>query len=277
MDPIDEIGATLIDIAGTIRANLPGRGSAGAENPSGEVQRKGDLQADDLLADSLGNIDGVGSFASEEREAVLDVGDGLSVTVDPLDGSSNLRSNNTVGTIVAAYDAPLPAHGDDLLAAWFVLYGPLTTIVSTRGESVVERVIVDGDVYGERSVTIPSDPTVYGFGGRVPDWPNDFDEFADDITHELKLRYGGAMVADVNQILSHGGIFSYPALKSAPEGKLRVQFEGYPMGAIVEAAGGASSNGSGSLMAVEPTELHQRTPFHVGNAALIERLEAALD
>ena len=85
------------------------------------------------------------------------------------------------------------------------------------------------------------------------------------------------MIADVNQVLEYGGVFAYPSLQSAPNGKLRLQFEGNPIGHIVETAGGASSDGEQSLLAVEPTDLHQRVPLHVGNESLVERLEDALD
>jgi len=84
------------------------------------------------------------------------------------------------------------------------------------------------------------------------------------------------MIADVSQVLTYGGIFAYPALESAPSGKLRLQFEGNPIGYIIESAGGASSDGDRSLLSVEPTELHGRVPVHVGNPELIDRLEAAL-
>jgi fructose-1,6-bisphosphatase I len=126
-------------------------------------------------------------------------------------------------------------------------------------------------------VTLPDDPVVYGFGGRVPDWPDDFADYAASVESELKLRYGGAMIADVNQVLTYGGIFAYPGLISAPEGKLRLVFEGAPIGYLIEAAGGASSDGDRSLLDIEPDELHQRVPMHVGNTALIERLERTLN
>ena len=84
------------------------------------------------------------------------------------------------------------------------------------------------------------------------------------------------MIGDVSQVLEYGGVFAYPALESAPNGKLRLQFEGNPIGYIIECAGGRSSDGSRSLLEVEPTELHQRVPLHVGNADLVDRLEAAL-
>lgn len=269
------IEETLIDVAPTIRRGFHGRDRNVGKNPSGERQRSGDVMADDVLAGRLGDIDGVGEYASEERESVTDVGEGLALSVDPLDGSSNLPTNNPVGTIVGAYEGSLPAAGDRLLGAWFVLYGPLTTIVGTTGEEVTETTLDDGGVARERTIQLPESPGVYGIGGRPPEWEPSFASVVDQFKREYKCRYGGAMVADVNQVLHHGGIFSYPALDSAPMGKLRLQFEGIPMAGIVQTAGGRSSNGTQSLLAIEPQELHQRSPVHIGNRALIEAVEAA--
>ncbi|MXR40844.1 class 1 fructose-bisphosphatase [Halobaculum sp. WSA2] len=267
-----------------IRAGLPGRRRyLDDENPSGEDVLAADVYADELLEERLGDVDGVGTYASEEREATVDTGDGaVSVAVDPLDGSSNLESNNPMGTIVAAYDAPLPASGRDLVAAGFVLYGPVTTMVAgvgaPDGTAIHEYLVTEG---GDREdlgrIALPDDPTVYGFGGRVPDWPDDFAAYVDEIEDELKLRYGGAMIADVSQVLSYGGVFAYPALESAPDGKLRLQFEGNPVAYLVEGAGGRSSDGARSLLDVEAIGIHQRVPVHVGSPELIDRLEAALD
>ncbi|AGB32663.1 fructose-1,6-bisphosphatase [Natrinema pellirubrum DSM 15624] len=284
-DPVvEDIVATISRSATEIRQGLIGRrGTVDEENPSGETQAKADVWADELLGERLAGIDGVGQYASEERADVVDCGvdpadgDAYAVAVDPLDGSSNLKSNNTMGTIFGVYDAALPARGETLVAAGFVLYGPITTMVIATEETVAEyelsggeRNVVDDDV------TLPDEPVVYGFGGRVPDWPADFREYAREIEDELKLRYGGALIGDVNQVLTYGGTFGYPGLESRPEGKLRLQFEGNPIGYVVERAGGRSSNGDRSLLAVEPDALHDRTPVHVGNDELIERLEAAL-
>jgi len=279
-DTVTAVVETVARTAPDIRQGLIGRRSYEAtENASGERQLAADVYADELLEARVGAIDGVGEYASEEREAIIDVGDGVSVAVDPLDGSSNLRSNNAMGTIFAVYDADLPAKGETLLAAGFVLYGPITSMTVARDGSVTEYEIVDGEMHvSEREVTLPEDPLVYGFGGRRPDWPAAFEGYASEIEDELKLRYGGAMIADVNQALEYGGVFAYPGLRSRPEGKLRLQFEGNPIGYVVECAGGASSDGAGSLLAVEPTEgIHQRVPVHVGNRSLIDRLEDALD
>ena len=282
-DTIDAVVDVVARAAPEIRGGLPGRRvAAEGQNPSGETQMAADVFADDLLCERLGAVEGVGTYASEERAAAVDVGAGLSVCVDPLDGSSNLEPNAAMGTIVAVYDGALPADGDDIVAAAYVLYGPLTTMVVARGrdESVTEYVIRDDGDYDvlTEDVTLPDDPTVYGFGGRVPNWVEAFAAFAADVESDpsMKLRYGGAMIGDVNQVLTYGGIFAYPTLTTAPEGKLRLQFEGYPVGYIVEAAGGASSDGRRSLLDVEPEALHDRTPVYVGNRGLIDELEARL-
>lgn len=239
-------------------------------NPSGETRKAADVEADDLLLDRLGSLDSVGEYASEERSSVVDVGDGdLSVTLDPLDGSSNLDTNNVVGSILGVYSDSLPTGGEAVEAAAYVVYGPRTTLVETTGDGVKETTLETGDT---RRVELP-EPYVYGFGGRRPEWRQGFRDYAREIENELKLRYGGAMVGDVNQVIHKGGVFAYPGLEEHPEGKLRLQFEGIPMAYVVEAAGGASTDGAGSLLDIEPDGLHQRTPVYVGNTGLIERAE----
>ncbi|OIB57232.1 class 1 fructose-bisphosphatase [Natrialba sp. SSL1] len=285
-DPVVEtVVATLSRSATEIRQGLVGRrGAVDEENPSGETQVEADIWADELLAERLSAIDGISQYASEEREAIIDCGgdaastDGYTVAVDPLDGSSNLTSNNAMGTIVGVYDAPLPARGEDLVAAAYVLYGPITTMLLATEDTVSEYELTGGERRRIREdVTLPDDPVVYGFGGRVPDWTDTFTEYAREIETELKLRYGGAMIGDVNQVVTYGGIFGYPGLESRPEGKLRLQFEGSPIGYIIERAGGRSSNGEQSLLTVEPSEgIHERTPVFVGNEPLIDRLETQL-
>ena len=279
---VDSVIDVVADAAPEIRAGLPGRRTAATEeNPSGETQMAADVFADELLCDRIGAVSGVGTYASEERADGIDVGEGLSVCVDPLDGSSNLEPNAAMGTIVAIYDDSLPASGQDILAGVYVLFGPITTMVVARDGAVTEYLVHDDGTYDaiDEDVTIPDEPLVYGFGGRVPNWVEDFEAFAADVESDpsMKLRYGGAMIGDVNQVLTYGGIFAYPTLTDAPEGKLRVQFEGHPVGYIVECAGGASSDGHGSLLDVESEDLHARTPVYVGNQELIDDLESRFE
>jgi fructose-1,6-bisphosphatase I len=279
-DTVEEVFETVARTAPEIRSALPGRRAETAgKNPSGELRLAADDYADDLLEERLGAIEGVGQYASEETKESVNTGEGLSIAVDPLDGSSNLKPNNTMGTIVGIYDAPLPATGHELVGATYVLYGPITTMATAADGEVTEYVVTDGEREAVREdLTLPDEPAVYGFGGRVPDWTDDFAAFVEEVESDesLRLRYGGSMIGDVNQVLTYGGIFAYPALESAPEGKLRLQFEGNPVGYIVETAGGRSSDGKGSILEVDPEDLHERVPVYVGSTELIDRLEESL-
>lgn len=279
-ETIEQIFETVTDTAGELRSILGERRSyEEGQNPSGEQQLAADVYADEQLEARLLDISAVGSYASEERDDIAEDSGEYHIACDPLDGSSNLKSNNGMGTIIAIYDEPAPASGEALVGAAYVLYGPITTMITAVDGTVTEYLLEDGErsVLAE-DVTVPEDPVVYGFGGRAPDWPDDFSSFVKDIEeNRLKLRYGGAMVADVNQVLTYGGIFGYPMLNDRPEGKLRLQFEGHPIAAIVEMAGGSSTDGTQSLLSKTPDSLHERTPLFVGNTSLIEDLESALD
>lgn len=274
---VETIFDTVAAAAPEIRAGLPGRRTpTDSENVTGDEQLAADVWADDLLCERLTQLPAVGAYASEEREDIVDAGQGYSLAVDPLDGSSNLRSNNPMGIIVGIYDAELPAPGRQIVGAAYVLFGPITSMVTAQAGAVTEWVITDGSREVVGSIELPDVPTVYGFGGRVPEWTETFEDHVRSVESDLKLRYGGAMIADVSQVLTYGGIFGYPGLRSRPEGKLRLLFEGAPIGYIVEAAGGASSDGEQSLLAIDPSAIHQRTPVFVGNEECIDRLESAL-
>lgn len=281
---VDAVFETVAEVGDQVQSVLGERRSyEEGHNPSGERQLAADVYADDLLAEGLLAIDTVASYASEERQSVKrtdGAGDAgrYHVSCDPLDGSSNLTSNNAMGTIVGVYDQPFPAAGDALVAACYVLYGPITTMVTARDGEVREYLLEAGDrTVLDDDVQISDDPVVYGFGGRIPDWLPAFENYVEDIEEDrLKLRYAGAMVADVNQVLTYGGIFGYPMVEGRPEGKLRLQFEGLPMAYITAAAGGASTDGTGSLLEKEPERLHERSPVFVGNESLIARLEDAM-
>ncbi|MUV61920.1 class 1 fructose-bisphosphatase, partial [Halobacterium sp. CBA1126] len=235
---VEEVFDVVADAAPEIRDGLlERRAKAATENVSGDVQLEADVWADDLLFDRLAALDGVNWYASEERadlDVVGEADDGYAVAVDPLDGSSNVKSNNPCGTVVGVYDERPPASGRSLVAAGFVLYGPTTTMVVARDGEVTEYLVEADGRTDLGPVELPEDPLVYGFGGRVPDWTPPFESFVRDVEDELKLRYGGAMIADVNQVLTYGGVFGYPGLQSRPEGKLRAHFESMPIAYVVE-------------------------------------------
>jgi fructose-1,6-bisphosphatase I len=271
---IDTIAETTPDVRTAI---LTERGHSETVNPTGDEQLAADIRADELFEERLLGIDGVASYASEEREDVVTSAGRLHVAVDPLDGSSNLEPNSGMGTIFSVYTERPPTSGRNLVAAGFVIYGPVTSMLVARDGRVREYLLEDGEQrLVDNDVSVPDDPTVFGFGGGVDSWTDKFEPVAEEIREELKLRYGGAMVADINQVLTYGGIFAYPALQSRPEGKLRLQFEGHPMAYIVESAGGASTDGERSLLETAPDEIHERTPLYLGNDALIDRVESAV-
>ncbi|WP_254271534.1 class 1 fructose-bisphosphatase [Haloarcula marina] len=279
MNTLDDIERAVKDTAHYLRSNLANYANrSGTENPSGEQQVGGDVWADDLFWDALSYVDGVGGYASEEREDVVDCGEGYTVAIDPLDGSANLASNNSVGTIVGVYDSDLPATGRDMVASMMVLYGPYTTMTVAREDRDVVQEYLLRDGYSERwgTFTLPEEATVVGIAGKTGERTDRVNEFAQQLARELKLRYGGATVADLAQVLEYGGLFGYPATETYPGGKLRVHFEAAPLAYLVEAAGGGSSDGQQSLLDVDPDGLHGRTPTYLGNTELVDRLEAAL-
>ena len=272
---VDTIATTTPDVRDAIASH---REQAGTTNPTGDTQLAADVRADELFEQRLLGLDAVASYASEEREDVATADGRVHVAMDPLDGSSNLEPNSGMGSIFGVYTERPPTSGRNLLASGFVIYGPVTSMLVAAEGRVREYLLEDGERrLVDDDVTLPEDPTVFGFGGGEDDWPADFTAYADRLRQELKLRYGGAMVADISQVLTYGGVFAYPALQSRPEGKLRLQFEGQPMAYLVESAGGRSSDGSQSLLDPEPSGLHDRTPLHLGNSDLIDRLEARLD
>jgi len=275
----DRVIDVVLDAAPAIRsAQVERRDDAAAgENPSGEQRIAADVAADRHLVEALADVDGVGQVASEEREDVVDAGTGLSVAIDPLDGSSNLATNNPTGTVVGVYDAGLPARGRDLVAAAIVVYGPSTIAYVAGGGDVVEYEVTEAERrVRDADVALPAEPAVVGMGGGDDDWPEPVADVADDLRHDLKLRYSGALVADVSQVLTRGGLFAYPQLRSSPQGKLRHQFEVAPVAYLIESAGGASTDGTESLLDRPPADLHARSPIYVGNESVIERVEDRL-
>ncbi|MFB6167835.1 MAG: class 1 fructose-bisphosphatase [Haloferacaceae archaeon] len=279
MSGLDDVVGAVHAAASDVRTDLSTRaGGEGGTNPSGEDQIAADVWADEQFFDALSALDSVGEYVSEERAEAVDCGEGYAVAIDPLDGSSNLASNNPVGTIVGVYDAGLPASGRSLVAATMVLYGPYTTSVVAREDTdeVREYLLDDGEVRSRGALALPDDPTVVGIAGKRGERSAACDALVDGLERELKLRYGGAMAADVRQVLEYGGLFGYPAVEGHPDGKLRVHFESAPLAYVLESLGGASTDGEQSLLDVEPTGLHDRTQTFLGNEAVVERVESAL-
>ncbi|WP_435346991.1 class 1 fructose-bisphosphatase [Haloarchaeobius sp. HRN-SO-5] len=266
---LDAVAGAVPTVRATLRRE---RGGKTTENPSGDVATAADEAVDDVFAERLGELGAVGAYASEERDGVLDCGTGFSVTVDPVDGSSNLRSNNTVGTVVGVYDGGLPARGTALVASVVLLYGPRTTMTVARDGETTVAPVSDGVRLDPEPVTIPDESDVLGIDGPADEWPDGASDLA--VAYELRLRYTGAMVADLAHVLDRGGLAWYPTRESRPDGVLRLQYESNPVAHVVESAGGAATDGSGRLLERDPSSLHERVPTAFGSRALVEDVEA---
>ena len=276
MSPTDWLVDAVAGATDAVRDGLhEHRTKIDAENPSGDTQVAADDRVDEVYREAFAAADAVGAYASEERQDVVDVGSGYGVTVDPLDGSTNLLSNSVTGTVVGVYDASLPAGGRDIVGAALVLYGSYTTVTVADEERVTRHVVADGDVVDSDPVELPDDSAVYGWSGGRAEVAPALRATLDEVGETHKVRYSGAMVADVGQLLAHGGVLAYPSLESRPDGVLRLQYESNPVAYIVERAGGASSDGSGSVLDVEPTGLHQRVPTILGSPDLVDRVAAS--
>jgi fructose-1,6-bisphosphatase I len=258
-------------------------GYSGGVNVYGEKQLAIDVWSNDLFAKKLLKSGLVRRVASEEMEDVAQSRSGeYSIVLDPLDGSSNLKSNNLLGTIVGVYhDKPLPAMGRDLLAAMYFLYGPFLQLVLALKDGVrlsaaagkgpgAKRFVSDGQIH-----KIPKPPTVYGIGGLREKWTPKVRQFVESLEkRKLSLRYGGSFVGDYNQVLSKGGFFAYPELTDAPQGKYRLQFESNPVGFITEKAGGRAITGTNNILDVEPSSLEQRIPTYLGDPELVMEFQS---
>ena len=262
------------------------RGTMGDRNKYGEAVARLDEWVNGYLCDNLLKTGLVRKIYSEElKEPLLGHASApFVVAMDPLDGSSNIVSNNAFGTIVGVYRDDLPQKGRKLVAAFYKLYGPVNTFVYTIGKGTHEFVKhYDGEgkaqflLLGE-NIRIPEPGEVFGLGGDPVDWSPLFLKFAKDLFREekMKARYSGTFVADFSQILHRGGIFAYPSTKKNARGKLRLYYEAQPMAFILEQAGGATWSGKSSLLDVADKDVDARTPLYMGNQALIQKLKHAL-
>ncbi|MFH0815881.1 MAG: class 1 fructose-bisphosphatase [Methanobacteriota archaeon] len=247
------------------------------ENIYGEKQMALDKWADETLIADLRASGLVKYLASEEQPEILefDSKGTLGVTLDPLDGSSLIGVNLAVGTIVGIYRGNVLAPGNTMIGAMYVLYGPLTTLTYTVKKGVHEFVLnPEGDyVLQEENIRIPVGK-IYAPGAARKDYLPAHLRWIEAIESEgYKVRFSGSFVADVNQILHKGGVFTYPGYKGKEAGKLRLLFEGNPMGFIVVQAGGATSHGKGEILAVKPDTLSQRIPIYIGGKKEIQLIE----
>ena len=272
-------------------------GAAGSENVQGEQVQKLDLYANDKLIEMLRNSGECAGIASEENEEFIPIPpvDGKEskylVVMDPLDGSSNIDVNVSVGTIFGIYrrksDPAGPCtkedflqKGKDLVAAGYVLYGTSTILVYSTGRGV-NGFTLDPTIgefcLSHQDVKIPQDGSSYSVNqGYYLKFDVEMRRYIDQCSDSnFGLRYIGSMVSDIHRILFKGGIFLYPNTRKYPKGKLRLLYECNPLGFIVEQAGGKAINCSlERILDIDPTDLHQRETIAIGSPKMVDEMKA---
>ncbi|WP_029407127.1 class 1 fructose-bisphosphatase [Thiomicrorhabdus sp. Milos-T2] len=275
-------------------------GATEDENVQGETQKMLDVISNDLLKDILvanPYVRGVGS--EEEDYTIAGHADGkYLVTFDPLDGSSNIDVNLSVGTIFSILEAQDATPGDNQevflqngrkqVAAGYVLYGPSTLLVMTTGKGVNLFTLdtnVGEFVLTKEGLQIPEDTAEFAINmSNQRFWEPEMKQYIDDclqgeegpLGKRYNMRWVASMVAEVHRILIRGGIFMYPYDSRDPSkaGKLRLMYEGNPMSMIVEQAGGASSTGRMDIMDVQPDGIHDRVPVVLGSKNEVAKVVA---
>ena len=298
---LDTIATSCKNIGGKLRGGaLSGvYGSEGSENVQGEVQKKLDVVANALLKHALLSNRHVAGVASEEEDDVIGGGDEgrYLVTFDPLDGSSNIDINVSVGTIFSILPTTTPGSqitmddflqpGHQQVAAGYVLYGPAITLVLTTGNGVdVYALDYDGDFYQTHAqIKVPEATQEFAINmSNQRFWEPAMQSYIADLLQgeegpvgkRFNMRWVASMVAEVHRILTRGGIFMYPYDNREPDkpGKLRLMYEGNPMSFLMEQAGGACSTTRMSIMDVVPEQIHQRVPVVMGSVEEVERVNA---
>ena len=269
-------------------------GSASTENVQGEVQKKLDIIANEVLIEANEWGGHLAAMASEEMDSIYAVpnrypqGEYL-LLFDPLDGSSNIDVNVSIGTIfsvlkkpeghVAVQEADFLQAGSSQVAAGYCVYGPQTTLVMTVGDGVA-MFTLDREqgsfVLTQEHVQIPADTKEFAINmSNMRHWDEPVKHYIDECLagksgprgKDFTMRWVASMVADVHRILTRGGVFMYPWDKREPDkpGKLRLMYEANPMSWLVEQAGGAATNGEQRILDIQPTQLHQRVSVFLGS------------
>jgi len=283
--------AGLVDIIGSIKKN----------NIQGEEQQKLDVLANEVFIQTLINREIVCGIASEENDIFMNVEGSNNenknkyiVLIDPLDGSSNIDVNVSVGTIFSVYRriSPIgsPVNLEDFLqkgvhqvAAGYVIYGTSTMLVYTTGHGVNGFTLnpAIGTFYlSHPKMNYKENGNIYSVNEgnylQFPDFVKKYIKFCqmEENDRPYTSRYIGSLVSDFHRNLIKGGIYLYPSSKKSPVGKLRLLYECNPIAFIAEQAGGKASDGFNRILDIDPSELHQRIPFYCGSYNMVKRLES---
>lgn len=283
------------------KAGLVGEilGGTGNENVQGETQQKLDVYADNQFIYALKARGEVAGVASEENEDIIVFDDEIGrlgkyvVLIDPLDGSSNIDVNVSIGTIFSIYRRISPEgqpvtindflqSGRKQSAAGYIVYGSSTMLVYTSGNGV-NGFTLDPSLgtfcLSHPEIKIPNTGTIYSINEgnlnqleagvkKYISWCQEIDE---PTKRPYSARYIGSLVADFHRNLLKGGIYIYPGTSKTPEGKLRLLYECNPLAFLAEQAGGMATNGKTAILDIEPKKLHQRVPFFVGSTQMVKK------
>jgi fructose-1,6-bisphosphatase I len=283
------------------KAGLVGEilGDAGNENVQGEAQQKLDVYADNQFIYALKARGEVAGVASEENEDIIVFDDEIGrtgkyvVLIDPLDGSSNIDVNVSIGTIFSIYRRITPEGQpvtiDDFMqagrkqsAAGYIVYGSSTMLVYTSGNGV-NGFTLDPSLgtfcLSHENMKIPADGSIYSMNeGNINQVEAGVKKYVEWCQHTdaktkrpYSARYIGSLVADFHRNLLKGGIYIYPGTAKAPDGKLRLLYECNPLAFLAEQAGGMATNGKTAILDIQPTKLHQRVPFFVGSTNMVKK------
>lgn len=254
-------------------------GYSDSENSSGEDQLKLDVQSDLIIEKAFKNIASVKALVSEEKEGILALSPTGKYTVcyDPLDGSSLVDVNLSVGSIFGIYDGEL--KGKNLVAAAYVVYGPrVELVIVTRDTKPMLSRVIANEFKEIGEISMNEKGKLNASGGTQQNWADYHKSFIDSLFQEgYRLRYSGGMVPDLHQImLKGGGLFSYPGTSDKPKGKLRQLFEVIPFALMYEQAGGQAINNKGTrLLELVPAHPHDTSPCFFGSNYEIAALREA--
>lgn len=281
-------------------------GSVGSENVQGEEQQKLDLYANDKFINALSARGVICGVASEENESYIAFNNEVNSTakyvvlIDPLDGSSNIDVNVSVGTIFSVFKrksketepvniSDFLQRGNEQVAAGYIIYGSSTMLVYTTGNGVNGFTFDPGiGVFflSHPNMKIPNNGRIYSVNeGNLNEFKEGVKKYITYCQSERETenkkpyssRYIGSLVADFHRNLIKGGIYMYPSTKSSPNGKLRLLYECAPLAFLIEQSGGRAISESGRIMDILPKELHERTPVFIGSKNMVDTVEQLLN
>jgi len=269
----DAIKASAIRIKTAIETKDTGYSTN--QNSTGDTQLELDIYCDEIIESEFKDIKSIKELASEEKDDVLTLHEDGKYLIgyDPLDGSSLIDVNLSVGSIYGIYENDY--SGKNLKAAVYVVHGPRVELV-IADDAGVKMYRLNNDTFKYiKDIKLNQKGKLNASGGTQQNWAPYHKEMIDGIFADgYRLRYSGGMVPDLHQILlKGGGLFSYPATSDAPKGKLRMTFEVFPFAMVFEKAGGSSIDGEKRLLDLSPAHIHDTTPCFFGSNDEIQRVE----